>query len=129
MSCSYRPWWRHLPGSAANRHFINAARLARLPCTAVLINTARGIVVDEAALYDALAEQRLAGAALDVFEHEPYRPVVESKDLRTLPNVLLTPHIGSNTAEANRRMAEACVENLRHFFSGNLAGVSTVTAP
>lgn len=116
----------HLPASAENRHFIDAARLALMQPHAILVNTARGSVLDEAALYDALEARRIGGAALDVFQHEPYRPVVEGKDLRTLENVLLTPHIGSNTAEANRRMAEMCVENLRAFFEGNLARVAVV---
>ena len=79
---------------------------------ALLINTARGALVDEGALYDALAAGRLAGAALDVFEYEPYRPVDAKKDLRILDNVLLTPHVGSNTVEANRRMAESVLESV-----------------
>jgi lactate dehydrogenase-like 2-hydroxyacid dehydrogenase len=116
----------HLPASPENRHFINAARLAAMRPSALLVNTARGSVVDEAALFDALANGRIAGAALDVFEHEPYRPVAPEKDLRTLPNVLLTPHIGSNTAEANRRMAEKCLENVQAFFAGKLSRVAVV---
>ncbi len=64
----------HVPSTPATRHFINAERLAMMRADAWLINTARGALVDEAALYDALAAKRLAGAALDVFEHEPYEP-------------------------------------------------------
>ena len=64
------------------------------------------------ALYDALAEQRLGGAALDVFDREPYQPVDPRRDLRTLPNVILTPHVGSTTPEANRGMAERAVQNI-----------------
>jgi lactate dehydrogenase-like 2-hydroxyacid dehydrogenase len=116
----------HLPASAANRHFINAARLGAMRPTGVLVNTARGSVVDENALYDALSSGRIAGAALDVFEHEPYVPISPEKDLRTLTNILLTPHVASNTAEANRRIAEACVANLRHFFAGEDARISRV---
>lgn len=116
----------HLPGSAENRHFLNAARLAQMKPTAVLINTARGIVVDESALFDALSAKRLAGAGLDVFQQEPYQPVAADKDLRTLPNAILTPHIGSNTAEANRRMAEKCVANLRAFFANDQASLALV---
>jgi phosphoglycerate dehydrogenase-like enzyme len=69
-------------------------------------------MVDEAALFDALAERRLAGAALDVFEREPYTPIEGAGDLRSLPNVILTPHVGSNTAAANRRMAERALQNI-----------------
>ena len=95
----------HIPGSPDNAQFMNATRLAALPARAWLINTARGAVLDEAALHDALASRRLAGAALDVFAREPYQPARPDRDLRTLPNVILVPHIGSNTVEANRRMA------------------------
>ena len=92
----------------------------------MLINTARGAVLDEAALYDALAAGRLAGAALDVFEREPYAPAHPDKDLRQLENVVLTPHIGSNTREANRRMAESALENVRGFFAGKLDQLTRV---
>jgi lactate dehydrogenase-like 2-hydroxyacid dehydrogenase len=117
----------HLPASPATRHFLNASNLASLKPTALLVNTARGSVLDEAALYDALVAGRLAGAALDVFENEPYRPVAPDKDLRLLPNVVLTPHIGSNTQAANRRMAEACLANVTFFFSGQWDRISVVS--
>jgi lactate dehydrogenase-like 2-hydroxyacid dehydrogenase len=116
----------HLPAIPSTRHFINAARLGLMPPSASLINTARGWVVDETALYDALAEGHLAGAALDVFENEPYRPVTPEKDLRTLGNIVLTPHIGSNTVEANQRMAGLCVKNVTHFFAGRLDQITLV---
>jgi len=83
-----------------------------MPPRAWLINTARGSVVDETALYDALAGERLAGAALDVFDREPYVPVDPSRDLRTLSNVVLAPHVGSHTTEANRGMAERALQNV-----------------
>jgi phosphoglycerate dehydrogenase-like enzyme len=101
-----------IPGVPANLHFINRERLALLRPHAWLINTARGAVVDEAALYDALVEQRIGGAALDVFDREPYQPVDPRRDLRTLQNVILTPHVGSTTPEANRGMAERAVQNI-----------------
>jgi lactate dehydrogenase-like 2-hydroxyacid dehydrogenase len=110
----------HLPATPATRHLLNSESLGWLNPSAMLINTGRGSLVDEAALYQALANGRLAGAALDVFEHEPYRPVAEGMDLRRLPNVVLTPHIGSNTREANRRMGEASLANVTHFLNGNL---------
>jgi lactate dehydrogenase-like 2-hydroxyacid dehydrogenase len=115
-----------LPANAGTQRFINAARLAWLKPAAMLINTARGAVLDEEALHDALAAGRLAGAALDVFENEPYRPVRPDKDLRQLDNVVLTPHIGSNTREANQRMAEACLANVRAFFAGRLDRLTRV---
>jgi phosphoglycerate dehydrogenase-like enzyme len=77
-----------------------------------LINTARGAVVDENALYDALADGQIAGAALDVFEREPYEPADTARDLRTLPNTILMPHVGTHTDGANRRMAERALENI-----------------
>jgi phosphoglycerate dehydrogenase-like enzyme len=102
----------HIPVLPSTIRFLGAERLALLGPRTWVINTARGAVVDEDALYDALAAGRIAGAALDVFEHEPYRPGDPARDLRQLPNALLTPHIGSNTAEANRRMAERALHNI-----------------
>lgn len=102
----------HLNAEPANHHFINRDRLALIPAHAWLINTARGSVVDEAALFDAVGGERLAGAALDVFDREPYVPIDPSRDLRTLPNVILVPHVGSHTREANRGMAERALQNV-----------------
>jgi len=101
----------HMTASRENVHFINRERLTHLGEHAWLINTARGSIVDEVALFAALSGRRLAGAALDVFEREPYVPA-EGADLRSLPNVILTPHVGSNTAAANRRMAERALQNV-----------------
>ncbi len=108
----------HLPGDAENRGFVDARRLALLRPGAVLVNTSRGSVMDESAVYDALASGRLAGAGLDVFQAEPYAPAAPDKDLRTLDNVVLTPHTGSNTHQANRRMAQAALANVRAFLDG-----------
>jgi phosphoglycerate dehydrogenase-like enzyme len=102
----------HMPASRDNIHFIDRARLAQLRERAWLINTARGSLVDESALFAALAGGRLAGAALDVFAREPYAPNDGSGDLRSLPNVILTPHVGSNTVEANGRMAGRALQNI-----------------
>jgi phosphoglycerate dehydrogenase-like enzyme len=102
----------HLSASTDNVHFINRDRLAYLGTRTWLINTARGSVIDEDALFAAVAERRLAGAALDVFAREPYAPMKGSGDLRSLANVILTPHVGSNTVEANGRMAERALQNI-----------------
>ena len=103
----------HIPATPATHHFIGAQRLAMLAPHAWLINTARGALVDEATLYDALADGRLGGAALDVFEQEPYEPVQPGKDLRRLDNAILTPHVGSSTREACDRMTERVLYNIR----------------
>lgn len=109
-----------VPSSAETRHYISAARIAAIPARAWFVNTARGAVVDEVALYDALASGRLAGAAIDVFDREPYVPADAAHDLRTLPNVLLTPHVGSATPEANRAMALRALHNVRLAAAGRL---------
>ena len=116
----------HIPGSPDNAKFLNAERLALMPDRAWLINTARGAVVDEIALYDALVSGRLAGAALDVFAREPYEPAAADHDLRMLGNVILVPHIGSNTAEANRRMALRALRNVRLAIAGELASMDLI---
>ena len=109
----------HLPANPDTHHFLNRDTLAVLPSHAWIINTARGSVVDEDALYDALAGGRIAGAALDVFGREPYEPADPARDLRTLPNVILTPHIGSNTVDANARMAGRALRNVRLAAAGD----------
>ena len=102
----------HMSASRDSLHWLNRERLASLGAGAWLINTARGSLIDEAALFATLVERRLAGAALDVFAREPYAPVEGGGDLRSLANVILTPHVGSNTVEANRRMAERALQNI-----------------
>jgi glyoxylate reductase len=91
----------HCPLNPETHHLINAESLSKMKGDAYLINTARGAIVDESALADALASGRIAGAGLDVYEHEPW------VDLRlvNLPNVVLLPHLGSNTLEARAEMA------------------------
>ncbi len=99
----------HVPLRPETRHLVDAAVLARLRPGAVLVNTSRGPVVDEAALVAALEEGRLAGAALDVFEHEPdVHPGLLGRE-----DVVLTPHLGSATEEAREAMGMLCVEALR----------------
>lgn len=104
----------HIPYHGGTAHFMNSERLSLLPANAWLINTSRGGVMDEKALYTGLTLSRPAGAALDVFEREPYEPADPAYDLRTLPNVIMLPHIGSTTEEACARMAERCLQNIRH---------------
>ena len=113
----------HINAEPANHQFLNHMRLSLMPPRAWLINTARGSVVDESALYDALMEKRLAGAALDVFDREPYVPADPSRDLRTLPNVVLAPHVGSHTREANRGMAERALQNIMRAEAGEFAAM------
>jgi len=113
----------HIPSLPETRHFLNSPRLARLPARCWIVNTARGALVDEVALFDALTAGRIAGAALDVFEREPYEPAVAEKDLRTLPNVVLTPHVGSSTREACERMARRALQNIRLAEAGRFGEV------
>jgi lactate dehydrogenase-like 2-hydroxyacid dehydrogenase len=102
------------PGGAATRKLIDAKVLQALGPRGYLVNVARGSVVDEAALIEALQNQTIAGAALDVFENEPNVP----EALRALDNVVLTPHIGSATRATRQAMADLAFENLRAFFAG-----------
>ena len=113
----------HIPALPENAQFINRDRLSLLPERAWLINTARGAVVDEAALYDAVADKRIAGAALDVYAREPYEPVDPGRDLRKLSAVILLPHVGSNTADANRGMAERALANIRLAEAGDFGAM------
>jgi lactate dehydrogenase-like 2-hydroxyacid dehydrogenase len=99
----------HVPLTHATRHLIDPAALAAMRTTAVLVNTARGPIVDERALVEALHHGAIAGAALDVFEREP---AVE-EGLLGLENVVLTPHLGSATRETRVAMGMLCVEALR----------------
>jgi gluconate 2-dehydrogenase len=101
-----------LPFSAASRHTIGAAELARMKPTATLTNIARGGIVDDAALARALREGRIAAAALDVFEGEP----AVHPDLLAVSNIVLTPHIASATVGTRRAMTELAADNLIAFF-------------
>ena len=103
----------HVPGDAGNRHLIDAARLALMKPDAHLVNTARGDVVDEAALIAALQNGAIAGAGLDVYEQEPNVP----EALKALDNVTLLPHIGSATMETRIAMGMRAVDNLVAFFA------------
>lgn len=104
----------HCPLTPETNHLINNNRLKAMKPTAYLINTARGPVVEEKALIEALKSGEIKGAALDVFEFEPKI----SEELLTLKNVVLTPHIGSATLETRTEMTKACVKHLIDYFSG-----------
>lgn len=106
----------HIPSLPTTRHTVNKEFLSKMKSSAYIINTSRGPVVDEKAIYDALKQNEIAGAGLDVFEEEPYEPVDSQKDLRSLYNVALTPHVGSSTKEACDRMALSCLINLKAAF-------------
>lgn len=102
------------PYTAENHHLVSRAVIDALPRTAVLINIARGAVVDEAALIDALIAHRLAGAGLDVFVQEP---LPANHVLWTLPNVLITPHIGGVSANLVEQVTPLLAENLARWFA------------
>jgi len=99
----------HCPLTPATYHLIDADALARMRATAILINTARGPIVDPAALRAALIAGEIAGAALDVTDPEP---LPASDPLLTAPNLIVVPHIGSGTRAARERMADLAVDNL-----------------
>ena len=104
----------HCPGSAANRHLLNAERLALMKPGAFLINTARGEVVDSDALVHALKNQIIAGAGLDVYEGEPNL----HPGFLELENAVLVPHFGSATTETRVAMAMRVIDNLVAYFNG-----------
>lgn len=104
----------HCPGGAENRHLMNAVRLSAMKPSAFLINTARGDVIDEAALISALETGTIRGAGLDVYEAEPNVP----EKLMAMENVVLLPHLGSATEETRTAMGMKVVDNVTAFFAG-----------
>jgi lactate dehydrogenase-like 2-hydroxyacid dehydrogenase len=104
----------HCPGGQANRHLIDAGRLALMKPSAFLINAARGEVVDNAALIAALRDKTIAGAGLDVYEGEPKL----NPGFLELDNVVLLPHLGSATEETRIAMGMRAIDNLVDFFDG-----------
>lgn len=104
----------HCPGGAANKHLIDCRRLGLMKESAFLINTARGEVIDERALVQALTFETIAGAGLDVFNGEPN----VLPELRSCENAVLLPHLGSATLETREAMGFRVVENLKDFFEG-----------
>ncbi|WP_146591079.1 2-hydroxyacid dehydrogenase [Puniceibacterium confluentis] len=104
----------HVPGGGENTHLISAERLALIGPNGMLINSARGDVIDQKALIDALKTGKLGGAGLDVFEGEPDVPA----ELIALENTVLLPHLGSATTETREDMGHMVADNLDAFFSG-----------
>ena len=105
-----------VPGGADNRHLISADVLQHAKPGSFLVNTARGDVIDEAALIDALRAGVLAGAGLDVYENEPLVPAA----LLAMENVVLLPHMGTNALEVRTKVGLMAVENIRAFFAGEI---------
>ena len=107
--------WLHCPGGEATYHLISDDAFAAMKPGAFLVNTARGDVVEEAALVRALQSGAIAGAGLDVFEKEP----TVSDELMAMENVVLLPHLGSATSETRYAMGMRVVENIEAFFAGD----------
>lgn len=104
----------HVPSTPETKHMLNAERFAKMKPTAYLVNTSRGDIIDENALYEALKTGKLAGAALDVFEVEP----PTNKQLIGLPNVVCTPHIGAQTREAQELASTVIAEKIIQILRG-----------
>ena len=103
------------PATRETRHLLSAERLGRLKPEAIIVNTARGELIDEAALAEAVFQGRLAGVGLDVFEHEP----AVHPGLVGRANVVLLPHLGSATLEARQEMGERVIANIQTFANGH----------
>lgn len=117
----------HCPLTEANRHLIDTAALARMKPNAILINTARGGLVDEAALIAALRDGTIRGAGLDTFAQEPPG---RDNPLWSLPNLVASPHVGANTEEARARVGVSCVEQVVDYLDrGILSARNHVNAP
>lgn len=115
----------HTPLTPDTKHLIDKAMLEQMKESAILLNTARGPVVEEKALVEALKSGKLAGAGLDVFENND----LPLEELYTLRNVVMTPHIGTQTHDARMAMAHELYRNLKGFFFDNGEGVSFVVDP
>lgn len=105
----------HCPAAPDTHHILSAGRIASMKPTACVVNTARGDLIDEEALIEALQSSRLGGAALDVFAHEP---AVDAR-LLGLPNVILMPHLGSATIEGREASGERVIANIRFWADGH----------
>jgi glyoxylate reductase len=103
----------HIPLTSETKNFIGKDELAAMKKSAIIVNTARGEVIDQDALYDALKNKRIFAAGLDVTTPEPLPP---THPLFALPNVIITPHFGSATFEARREMSLLCAQNILDAF-------------
>ena len=115
----------HIPATSATRHLIDAKALARMKPGSFLVNTARGSLVDEEALYAALTSGRIAGAGMDVFETEP--PI--GSPLLALPNVVVTPHVAAGTRDALAEKMRAIFANIDRFFRGEALNNAVASQP
>ena len=116
----------HLPLTENTREFFDSRQFSQFKDDAYFINTARGGIVDETALNAFLGPGKIKGAALDVYNKEPYSPEKGQKDLRFWNRVVLTPHIASDTHEANLRMAKAALDNVYNYFNGDISEIKRV---
>ncbi len=107
----------HLGTTPSTMEFIDSNKIDSMKDGVIFINTARGELINEEDLFEALINGKIQAAGLDVFAREPYKPNLNA-DFRKLKNVVLTPHCGSNTIEASRRMAELVIENVKAYFAG-----------
>ncbi len=106
----------HVPLTAETQHLLSNKEFALMKNSAFIVNTARGAVIDEKALINALKNKQIAGAGLDVFENEPQI----SSELLTFDNVVLTPHIGTGTIETRVDIAKCAAENILEFLNGKI---------
>lgn len=116
----------HLPLTKHTRGFFDSRQFSQFKEDAYFINTARGGIVDEMALNEFLGPGKIKGAALDVYNKEPYSPEKDQKDLRVWNRVVLTPHIASDTHEANLRMAKVALDNIYNYFNGAISDINRV---
>jgi D-lactate dehydrogenase len=116
----------HVPNVPGTKHMLDAQAITRLKPSAIIINTARGEVIDTAALIAALQHGHIAAAALDVFEHQTQQHSLEISTLQALPNVILTNHNAFNTVEAVGRINQSTVENIAAFLADALPAAVTI---
>jgi len=115
----------HMSINNNTRSYIDYNKLKLMKKNAFLINTSRGKLINETDLFKAMKNKTIKGAALDVFINEPYVPI-KGNDLRKLDNIILTPHISSNTDNSNRRMSEMCISNALNYYKNDLGQVKFI---